>query len=115
MTLIDELEAIYRRCNNWPETTSDGFMALLELRNTVHDKVLPALRSLPTDDGWEDIAINPPPANEVVLMCWYHGHWEVWEYEAGCYETGQRIGGYSNVHLHGQATHWRPLPAPPAC
>lgn len=74
-----------------------------------------ALRSLPTDDGWEDIAINPPPANEVVLMCLYHGHWEVWEYEAGCYETGQRIGGYSNVHFHGQATHWRPLPAPPAC
>ena len=64
--------------------------------------------------GWLPIERALPPANEPVLMCWYHGHWETWEYEAGCYETGARIGDYSNVSRHGCATHWQPLPAPPA-
>lgn len=62
--------------------------------------------------GWLDIATNPPPANTPVLLCWYYGHWEAWQYEAACYETGERIGGYSNVSYHGSATHWQPLPAP---
>ncbi len=63
-----------------------------------------ALSSQPVADGWLPIG-DDTPKDTVVLLSWkYKGNWE---YEAGLY--GSTRGGW----LHGQATHWRPLPASP--
>jgi hypothetical protein len=75
--------------------------------------VVEALSALP-GVGWRDIASDPPPHGEYVLLCWYHGHWETWEYEAQAYSHGIRHDdGHSSVSYHGSATHWMPLPEPP--
>lgn len=67
------------------------------------DRILAAIRIGPAP-GWHPI--ETAPRDEVVLMAWlYRGEWQ---YEAGL--AGSTRGGW----LHGQATHWMPLPAPPS-
>ena len=61
---------------------------------------------------WQDI--STAPHDEVVLL-----YWEDWAgrkyMEATRASHGERFpNGYSNVSRHGSATHWMPLPTPPA-
>jgi hypothetical protein len=56
-------------------------------------------------DGWLPIG-KDTPKDTVVLLAWKYQ--AKWEYEAGLY--GSTRGGW----LHGQASHWRPLPTPPS-
>lgn len=58
---------------------------------------------------WRDIS-SAPHEQRVLLGWWYDGCWIV---EAGLASHGWRTPAISNMSLHGQATHWRPLPAPP--
>lgn len=37
-----------------------------------------------------------------------------WEFRVGTASRGERIGGYSNISRDSWATHWMPLPPPPA-
>lgn len=62
---------------------------------------------------WQPIETAPHETN--VLLAWpdstLPGGWKV---EAGMASWGWRRDGVSNMSEHGQATHWQPLPAPPA-
>jgi hypothetical protein len=52
--------------------------------------------------------IETAPKDVPVLLGWEDSFRREWEYEAGLY--GSTRGGW----LHGQATHWMPLPSPPS-
>lgn len=58
--------------------------------------------------------IETAPHDEVVLLYWRD--WSGVEYmEATRFSTGERLpNGFSNYSQHGWATHWMPLPPPPA-
>ena len=63
--------------------------------------------------GWRPI--ESAPHNEPVLLAWKSNGLETWNFEAGAASHGTRYpNGASSMSFHGQATHWRPLPAPPA-
>jgi hypothetical protein len=68
---------------------------------------------LPDDaaqSAWQPI--ETAPHQEYVLLGWlYDG---IWETDVGTATSGWRRGGISTMSQHGQATHWMPLPEPPA-
>lgn len=63
-------------------------------------------------DKW--MPIETAPHDEVVLLYWKD--WADREYmEAARASHGQSYpNGYSDMSRHGSATHWQPLPLPPA-
>jgi hypothetical protein len=60
-------------------------------------------------DAWQDIS-TAPHETRVLLGWWRDG---VWLCETGMASHGWSRNGISNMSLHGQATHWQPLPSPP--
>ena len=75
------------------------------------DQIAALLRE--AGDGW--MSIESAPHNVPVLLAWRSGGLEAWSFEAGVASHGARYpNGASSMSFHGQATHWRPLPAPPA-
>lgn len=74
-----------------------------------------ALRdNVPPSDGWQDIESTTPPHDTAVLLGWQDSRGGCWISEVAAYSTGERFdNGYSNLSLHGSATHWMPLPSPP--
>lgn len=59
--------------------------------------------------------IETAPHGEIVLLAWKDSFLPQWSFEVGFASHGTRYPtGYSSVSQHGQATHWRPLPPPPA-
>ena len=90
----------------------DGMIHRGELRE--------ALRSLPTDDGWEDIATAPRDGTRV-LVTWKQDNVVgiVWCNTDSSYPNWTD-GGFDSCGTPNQFdddwfTGWRPLPAPPAC
>ena len=73
----------------------------------------PAAVALPDREGWREIATDPPPHEELVLLYWMD--WRGTRYMEATYaSTGERYpNGYSTMSQHGSATHWMPLPEPP--
>lgn len=68
----------------------------------------------PLSDGWLDIESTTPPHATAVLLGWQDSRGGCWISEVAAYSTGERFdNGYSNLSLHGSATHWMPLPSPP--
>lgn len=64
-------------------------------------------------EGWRPI--ETAPHGVVVLLAWRDSFLPQWSYEAGFASHGTRYpNGASSMSFHGQATHWRPLPAPPS-
>jgi hypothetical protein len=64
-------------------------------------------------EGWR--SIESAPHNKAVLLSWNDWRDGRWIMEVGAASTGQRYkNGHSSVSSHGSATHWRPLPIPPA-
>ncbi len=61
---------------------------------------------VPTQSPWMDIETAPKDV-ELLLGWWRSGLERKWEYASGL--AGSTKGGW----LHGQATHWMPIPAPP--
>lgn len=65
------------------------------------------------DDKWQ--SIDTAPHSTRVLLGWRDWRDGSWLMEVGAATTGQRFdNGYSNRSQHGSATHWQPLPQPPA-
>lgn len=65
--------------------------------------------------NWQLIDENSP-LDKPVLLGWVE-HWPVprWETEVNVIGRSNTAAfPYSNAHLHGRATHWMPLPPPPA-
>lgn len=64
---------------------------------------------------WQPIT-SAPLSEDVLLGWWETWPQKKWRYEAGW--AGRKNSfpgtGVSNGYLHGQATHWMPLPAPPS-
>ncbi|GAA0531209.1 hypothetical protein [Pigmentiphaga daeguensis] len=63
------------------------------------------------DAGWMLIEEDAPidvPLDTAVLLAWWDDWSEEWKIEANY--AGSERGGWR----HGRATHWMPLPAPPA-
>lgn len=63
------------------------------------------------DAGWMLIEEDAPidvPLDTAVLLAWWDDWSEEWRIEANY--AGSKRGGWR----HGRATHWMPLPAPPA-
>ena len=58
--------------------------------------------------------VETAPHNETVLLFLPATGHSVAEMEVGCFSTGSRDGPYSSISYHGRATHWAPLPEPPA-
>lgn len=59
---------------------------------------------------WQPIATAPH--EELIVLAWFEG--DVWKQEIALASAGERFpNGYSNRWIHGRATHWMPLPAPP--
>ena len=82
------------------------------------DHAVKALRSLPTDDGWEDIATAP--VDESILCAVQVAHnktgaswWEMHVISIDS-ETGEISSDNDAGWAAGDYTHWRPLPAPPS-
>lgn len=73
-----------------------------------------AIAAMQPAPQWQRIESAPPPPNTRVLLAWRDWRDGKWLIEAAPYETGERVGPYSNVSRHGSATHWMPLPTPPA-
>lgn len=73
-----------------------------------------AIAAMQPAPQWQGIESAPPPPNTRVLIAWRDWRDGKWLIEAAPYETGERVGPYSNVSRHGSATHWMPLPTPPA-
>lgn len=76
---------------------------------------LTALRSTPPVGarvtGWQPI--ETAPHEELVVLGWQEDG--VWKQEIALASAGERFpNGYSNRWTHGRATHWMPLPEPPA-
>lgn len=61
-------------------------------------------------DDWREITEDDEPPRDVELLLGWWRTWpeRKWESPAGLY--GSTRGGW----IHGQATHWQPLPAAPA-
>jgi hypothetical protein len=61
--------------------------------------------------------IESAPLDEEILLAWLETWPEKrWRFEAGIAGKSNRCPretGYSDGWLHGSATHWIPLPAPP--
>ncbi len=99
-------------------------------------KQLEDARSLPTDDGWEDIATAPRDGTAVLVyfskLQWHdmegntvsfgelRDHVE--RFETGWFQDGRWFeSGTAHdmfecwLEPEQEPTHWRPLPAPPAC
>lgn len=58
--------------------------------------------------------IDEAPRNKMVLLAWRNWRTTEWENEVNHASTGKRHeSGYSSISWHGEATHFRPLPAPP--
>ena len=56
------------------------------------------------------------PTNEVVLLAWLEVWPKIeWKIETGFARHGEERNksGISSISIHGQATHWMPLPDPP--
>ncbi len=75
-----------------------------------------AIAAMPVqaEPQWQGIESASPPPNTRVLLAWRDWRDGKWLIEAAPYETGERVGHYSNVSRHGSATHWMPLPTPSA-
>lgn len=76
---------------------------------------LTALRSTPPVwarvTGWQQI--ETAPHEELVVLGWQEDG--AWKQEIALASAGERFpNGYSNMWTHGRATHWMPLPEPPA-
>lgn len=69
-----------------------------------------ALASVSAPPGWQPIETAPHEQN-VLVGWWYNGEWKC---ETAMASHGWRRNGISTMSRHGQATHWQPLPAPPA-
>lgn len=103
----------------WRYERTDGFVILVSKRYTdQHPKgdgwTETPLYAHPPAPQWQGIESAPPPPNTRVLLAWRDWRDGKWLIEAAPYETGERVGPYSNVSRHGSATHWMPLPTPPA-
>lgn len=61
---------------------------------------------------WKSIDTAPHEVN--VLLAYWDRHQDRWQIEAGMASWGWRRDGVSNLSRHGEATHWMPLPTPPA-
>lgn len=99
--LIDELADEADLCRN--ETATDIADLL--------DRAATALR-LSAGGGWRSIESAPHGVN--VLLAYWDEALGGWHMEAGMASWGWRRDGVSNMSAHGQATHWQPLPLPPA-
>lgn len=62
--------------------------------------------------AWRTIESAPHETN--VLLAYWDESLGNWRMEAGMASWGWRRDGVSNMSRHGQATHWMPLPRPPA-
>ena len=104
----------------------DAVKALEELRHCLRGldgdwpdalyEAIEALRSLPTDDGWEDIATCP---DRVEVLAWVENLGVV--HVMKCSSVSETVWYIENdcdgsqLKIKQVPTHWRPLPAPPAC
>lgn len=71
--------------------------------------VAPAVQGEPA--GWQPI--ETAPHGEEVLLGWLE--WDgAWKMEVSQASWGWSTKTASNISRHGQATHWMPLPPPPA-
>lgn len=85
----------------------------IAIAETARNEIADSLRSLPTDDGWEDIATHKGPENEYIQVwcqCEDSGlRWTTAAYRLGDGQWFNDLEGYIPVK------GYRPLPAPPAC
>jgi len=65
---------------------------------------------LSNDLRWR--AIDTAPHETYVLLGWWDDG--SWNSSTGFASHGWRRGAFSTMSMHGQASHWMPLPAPPA-
>lgn len=74
-----------------------------------------AIAAMPSGEVGQWLGIESAPRNKAVLLGWQDWRDGRWSMAVDAYSTGQRFAnGYSTVSNHGSATHWMPLPAPPA-
>ncbi len=99
------LEALAEHLSDQPLTHADS-TDLATIRQAAT-----ALR-LSAGGGWRTMDSAPHGVN--VLLAYWDEALGGWHMEAGMASWGWRRGGVSNMSAHGQATHWQPLPSPPA-
>lgn len=86
------------------------------------DDAIKALRSLPTDDGWQPIATAPRDGTRIDIWDPDCGgirvadaYWSGGQKSGGWHAPNQDYDGMDGLYAKDGPTHWRPLPAPPAC
>ena len=76
-----------------------------------HQPAAPVSGVTVREAGWRPI--ETAPHEELVVLGWQENG--VWKQEIALASAGERFpNGYSNMWAHGCATHWMPLPEPPA-
>ena len=75
------------------------------------DRILAAIEAAgyAIEPGWQ--SVETAPHGEFVLLGWAEN--DEWKCEVAAARWGWAIAGTGNRSWHGQATHWRPLPAAP--
>lgn len=92
----------------WNEDTDLGFGC-----DVAFEVYRAMLAASPPADEWRPIETAPHETN--VLLAWQD--WSLpgrWRMEAGMASWGWRNEVASTMSRHGEATHWMPLPTPPA-
>lgn len=112
MTVQDDIKPVLTD----EEILAVGAFGPSPLKRLEHGRAIEqaVLRVLATREGrqqWRPI--ETAPDDQEVLLGWTE--WDgAWKAEVGMASWGWRTDRVSNVSRHGRATHWMPLPAPPA-
>jgi hypothetical protein len=103
------IEAAYQAVKNeWTYFPADGD----EWRECLR-KAIEAYERVRAESAWQPI--ETAPHEELVMLGWHDARIADWCWEVAMASWGKRNElGYSNVGMHGEATHWKPLDQPPA-
>ena len=100
--------------HGWSQAALAGFE---EVKAAMTAAALSAVEAAIRADAMAWRPIETAPFGDVVLLGWWSEDGmggANWETEVGAAAWGWRRGTISNRSMHGHATHWLPLPTPPA-
>lgn len=98
-----------RKLHTYMWFSSEEFRELLRFLGPLTETVYPPPLAAQQDGAWR-LVETAPHETYVLLGWWDEGKWNC---ATGFASQGWRRGGVSTMSMHGQATHWRPLPAGP--
>ena len=122
MDIVERLRMIARQCGQMQDQASFGGEGvgvrvkdpafLVESATEAADLIATLRAAVEQEREWQPI--ETAPHNKAVLLGWEDWRDGAWAMNVGPASTGVRNEVASSISHHGSATHWQPLPAPPA-